>query len=235
MTRPLYEEDPYLQQCDAYVTGTKPGVIILDKTVFYPLGGGQPGDTGYLLSANGEKYKVMDTRKHEDGIHHIIEETALLPETGEALQASIDWERRYRHMRMHTCLHLLTAVIDAPVSGGNIGTDSARLDFDLPESIHDKQAVTDSLNILIEQNIGSSYQWITDAELDATPELIKTMSVKPPRGANRVRLVRIGDIDLQPCGGTHVASTGEIGRVHITRIEKKSRHNRRFVVALDPH
>lgn len=227
MTEELFREDVYLRRCEARVTAATADGIGLDRTVFYPMGGGQPGDTGMFRLPNGTQIVITDTRKGEAGdILHIPAPGTALPPIGTAVVAEIDWERRYRHMRMHTCLHLLCAVIGAGVTGGAISADRGRLDFDLPEPL-DKQQVTTELNRLIQENHATRVQWITDAELEVQPELVKTLSVQPPRGQGRVRLLGIPGVDLQPCGGTHVASTAEIGPVVVTKIEKKSRHNRR--------
>lgn len=232
MTEALYSQDAYLTSCDATVTAADEQGIVLDRTVFYAMGGGQPGDSGLLRLADGCEIAIADTRKGEDGaILHIPTEGADLPAVGEAVTATIDWQRRHRHMRMHTCLHLLCAVIDAPVTGGSLGADRGRLDFDAPTL--DKDHITAELNRLIEEDHPVATRWITDEELDARPELVKTMSVQPPRGQGRVRLLEIEGVDLQPCGGTHVRRTGEIGRVRVAKIEKKSRLNRRVAVVFD--
>ena len=226
MTEELFREDSYLRSCDAVVVAVEDNAVLLDRTVFYPEGGGQPGDHGILECADGRKFEVKNARKSDSGIQHLLAEDVATPAIGEQLVAKIDWARRHRLMRMHTCLHLLSAVIIAPVTGGAVNDGDGRLDFDLPES-PDKDKVAEQLNRLISENHQVALRWITDAELDARPELVKTMSVKPPRGIGKIRLVDIHDVDLQPCGGTHVAETGEIGRVIISKIEKKGRQNRR--------
>ena len=234
MTRRLYEDDAYCTRCEATVQAADGAGVVLDRTVFYPMGGGQPGDTGVLRWGDGAELVIVDTRKGDgDGIVHVPAERGPLPAPGTTVQAVIDWDRRHRHMRMHTCLHLLCAVVGAPVTGGNLTAEKGRLDFDLPESTVDKASLTEALNALIARDTETAIQWISDEELDARPELVKTLSVAPPRGAGRVRLLSIRDIDLQPCGGTHVARTGEIGRVRVTKIEKKSRLNRRIAVELE--
>lgn len=221
MTEPLFRGEPMLDWCEATVVAVLPQGVTLDRTVFYPAGGGQPGDTGTLDNAI-----VHDTVKGEDGaILHVCE--GALPVVGETVTATLDWERRHKLMRMHTALHLLSVVIPLPVSGGSIGTEKSRLDFDMPDAPEDKQAIEEALNAMIAADHPVTTEWITDAELDANPGLVKTMSVKPPMGQGRVRLVRIGDIDLQPCGGTHVASTAEIGPVRLGKVEKKGKQNRR--------
>jgi len=231
-TEPLFREQPYERTFEAAVTGIEEGAIVLDRTLFYPRGGGQPGDVGELVLPDGGRLAIVDTRKGDQGtIRHVIAEDAMLPEPGARVSGTIDWSVRHPRMRMHTCLHLLSVVIPEPVTGGSVGDGRGRLDFDLPESTLDRDTVTAALNDLIAADHAVSTEWISDEELAARPELVKTMSVQPPAGSGRIRLVRIGDIDLQPCGGTHVASTAEIGRVRVTKIEKKSRHNRRVSLA----
>ncbi len=221
MTEPLFRDDNALQSCEAVVVAVSEGGVVLDRTVFYPTGGGQPGDTGTLGAA-----VVTNTVKGEGGaIVHLCE--GDLPGVGDTVTATLDWQRRWAHMRMHTALHLLSVAIPLPVSGGSIGAEKSRLDFDMPDAPEDKQAIEDALNAMIEADYPVTTEWITDAELEANPGMVKTMSVKPPVGQGRVRLVRIGDVDLQPCGGTHVASTAAIGRVRLGKIEKKGKQNRR--------
>ncbi len=230
MTRTVFSEDAYQKSCTARVIGVEDNAVVLDETVFYPLGGGQPGDTGVLKRATGEVFKVIDTRKGESGvIRHVLGEGMPLPEIGDEIVAELDWERRYKHMRMHTGLHLLGSVLRYGVTGGSIGAEKSRLDFDMQETV-DKEAVTQALNVLIEADHTVGTRWITDKELDAQPELIRTMSVKPPRGADRVRLLEIPGVDLQPCGGTHVAHTAEIGPMMVSKVEKKGKRNRRVYV-----
>lgn len=233
MTEALFRDDAYLKRCEATVTGHDPrGGVILDRTVFYPMGGGQPGDRGRLVLADGSALEVVDAVKGEgpNDVVHILAEGSALPGIGANVTAELDWERRYAHMRMHSCLHLLSAVLPYPVTGGQVGADKSRLDFFLPDP-PDKQEVTDKLNALIAEDIAVESDWISDEDLAANPELVKTMSVKPPSGAGRVRLIRIGELDLQPCGGTHVKRTGEIGRVFVRKMESKGKQNRRVVVA----
>lgn len=232
MTEELFRDDSYLKSCDATVLATEENSIILDRTVFYPMGGGQPGDTGSLRLAGGELLDIVDTRKGEGGIHHIAAAGSTMPATGERVHAEIDWERRYRLMRMHTCMHLLCSIIPLGVTGGSIRDGSARLDFDAPDPL-DKVEVTGKLNELIEQKHDVETRWISDEELDAQPDLVRTMSVEPPRGGGRIRLVNVNSVDLQPCGGTHVKNIGEIGRVRVSKIEKKGKHNRRINVVFD--
>ena len=228
----LYETDPYLKACDTRITAVHPDGVVLEATVFYPEGGGQPGDSGFLRFADGRTLRVIDARKGPTpgSVLHVLEDMPADLEPGATVTAIIDWERRHRHMRLHTCLHLLCSLVEAGVTGGAISADKARLDFDLPEAGLDKAALTDSLNALIERDLPVSSRWISEAELEARPELVRTMSVRPPRGSGRVRLVEVSGVDLQPCGGTHVAHTAQIGAVEVSKIEKKGRHNRRVIL-----
>lgn len=227
MTEALFRDDGYLKSCTATVIGINEQGVILDRTVFYPLGGGQPGDTGELRRASGELLRVTDTRKDDgDNIVHSLATDATRPAIGETVEAVIDWELRYAHMRMHTGLHLLGVVLQYGVTGGSISATRSRLDFDMTDTV-DKEAVEHELNALIEADHPVQTQWITDEELAAQPELIRTMSVKPPQGAGRVRLLNIPGVDIQPCGGTHVARTGEIGPLKLGKVEKKGARNRR--------
>ena len=233
MTEPLFYRDAYLRACEAEVLSVTEAGIVLDETVFYPAGGGQPGDVGSLRAEDGREIAIVDTRKgeHSGDILHLPAPGSVLPQIGERVLVTTDWERRHRHMRIHTCLHLLSAVVPAGVTGGSIGAQSGRLDFDLPDRLLDKEEVAAGLNRLIEAAHPVNPSWITSEELQDRPELVKTMSVKPPMGSGRVRLLEIPGVDLQACGGTHVANTREIGRVIVTKIEKKSTHNRRVVIA----
>lgn len=232
MTQELFRDDAYLRACQARVLESSAAGLLLDATVFYPLGGGQPGDSGFL-NWNDRETRIVNTVKGGAGtILHVPADGTPLPDTGRRVEARIDWRRRYRHMRMHTCLHLLGALVPFGVTGGNIGEQKSRLDFDMDE-IPDKEDLTHRLNALIAGDHPVQSGWITEEELDAQPELVRTMSVRPPRGAGRIRLMKIPGIDLQPCGGTHVRRTGEIGRARIGKIEKKGRHNRRIYVLLD--
>jgi len=232
MTEELFRNDAYVRDCSAAVVEAVGGAIVLDRTVFYPMGGGQPGDTG-TLSWDGGQVTVTDTRYGEGGsiVHELEDGAASLP-VGAIVRAEIDWDRRYRHMRMHTALHLLGAVLPYGVTGGNITADKSRLDFDMEETI-DKEDVQAGIDRLVAEDHAVRCRWISDAELDAQPELVRTMSVQPPRGKGRVRLLEIDGVDLQPCGGTHVASTGEIGAVRVGKVEKKGRRNRRVNIHLD--
>ena len=233
MTNPLFLEDAYLQTAPAQVKAiTDHGGVVLDASLFYATGGGQPGDTGQLVWDGGGMDVVTTVKGEGSEIVLVPAEAAQLPEVGTKVEQRLDWARRNRLMRMHTALHLLSVVIPLPVTGGQIGEEKSRLDFDMPEAPEDKAALETALNDLIARDLPVSQEWITEAELDANPGLVKTMSVKPPRGRGKVRLVRIGDVDLQPCGGTHVASTSEIGQVRIGKIEKKGRSNRRVALHL---
>jgi misacylated tRNA(Ala) deacylase len=231
----LFREDAYLTNCAATVTASGPQGLRLDRTVFYPTGGGQPGDSGWLILADGTRLKVVDAVKgddHEDVVH-VLEDSATAPAPGTGVTAEIDWQRRHRHMRMHSCLHLLCAVVTGDVTGGQVGADKGRLDFNLPDTSLDKDAITAELNRLIAEDHPVEPRWISDAELAAQPDLVRTMSVKPPSGGGRVRLLDIAGVDLQPCGGTHVRRTGEIGRVRVGKIENKGRQNRRINILFD--
>ena len=231
MTRILFRDDAYQRQCKARVAGITDAGVVLDTTVFYPMGGGQPGDTGFLRWDGGES-EVVDTRFDAEGrIVHQLAEGARRPAIGEEITAEINFDRRHRLMRMHTCLHLLSAVLPYPVTGGQVADGSGRLDFDLPDS-PDKADVECRLNALISADHPVGSRWIDETELEARPELVKTLSVQPPKGAGRVRLIDIPGVDLQPCGGTHVARTGEIGPVRVKKIEKKGRQNRRVKLEL---
>ena len=231
ITEPLFQQDAYLRQSSARVVEVLPEGIVLDRTVFYPLGGGQPGDTGTLRAADGREWRVREARKGEGGrVLHPLEAEAVPPVVGDTVEAEIDWPRRYAHMRMHSCLHLLGSVLRFGVTGGQITADKGRLDFDTQEEI-DAARVTEAVNALIAGGYATRSQWITDEELDRQPELIRTMSVQPPRGAGRIRLLEIPGVDLQPCGGTHVATTGEIGPVAVTKVENKGRRNKRVYIA----
>ena len=230
----LFREDAYLREARAAVLAVEPGGIVLDSTIFYAQGGGQPGDGGELIRADGGVVPVANAVYGPDKatILHVPAPDAAPPAVGEEIGLRLDWSRRYPRMRIHTALHLLSVVLPYPVTGGSIGEGEGRLDFDIQEGGLDKADVTERLNALINRDAAVGERWITDAELDAQPELVKTMSVKPPRGSGRVRLVSIEGIDLQPCGGTHVRRTGEIGRVTVTDIEKKGKQNRRVRIRL---
>jgi len=233
-TELLFRHDAYLQTASAQVTAVHAQGIELERTIFYPLGGGQVGDTGFLVRSSGERIAVVDTRRDAalDAVLHLTAVGAPLPDVGEVLTLEIDWPRRHRLMRLHTALHLMSCVVVAPVTGGNIAPDRARLDFDIDMSLLDAQRIEREMNTLIGRGIATETVWISDDELDARPDLVKTMSVQPPRGSGRVRLLRIAGIDLQPCGGTHVRNIAEIGGIRVVRIRNEGRRNRRVEIAL---
>ena len=230
----IFRDDAYQRSCAAKVVSAGESGIRLDRTVFYPMGGGQPGDSGILRLADGSSLRIVDARKGEgpDDVLHIPEAGAALPAPGTEVTAEIDWERRHRLMRMHTCMHVLCALIEGDVTGGQVGDGKGRLDFNLPDTQLDKEALTAALNRIIEEDHPVRPRWITDEELAANPQLVRTMSVKPPSGQGQVRLLEIEGVDLQPCGGTHVRRTGEIGPVAIGKIENKGRQNRRVNILL---
>lgn len=235
MTELLFREDAYLRDCAANVLAINDrGGILLDRTVFYALSGGQAGDKGVLTTSSGDEVPIaLSVYDENKDVVHVPTSGDLLPQAGEDVRVRLDWPTRHAHMRMHTCLHLLCSLIAFPVTGGSISADSGRLDFDIPEAILDKEDLSARLNGLIAANHPVSEEWITDAELEAKPVLVCTMAVKPPMGSGKVRIVRIGtdgEIDFQPCGGTHVKSTAEIGPVRVSKIEKKGKQNRRVRV-----
>lgn len=237
MTELVFREDAYLRDLSAKVTAiTDEGGVVLDRTIFYATAGGQPGDSGSLEWAGGRIEIATTIKGQGEDIILVPAEPSRLPSVGTSVRQFLNWERRHRHMRVHTALHLLSVVIPLPVTGGQIGADKGRLDFLMPEPPEDKDALEQTLNQLIDCDFQVTEEWITEAELDAKPELVKTMSVQPPRGSGRIRLVRIGEgentADLQPCGGTHVARTHEIGRVQIGKIENKGKQNRRVNLIL---
>jgi len=237
----LFRDDSYLKQCHARVVAiTEQGGIVLDRTVFYANSGGQPGDTGALTAPDGTAIAIANavyTDAAKSEIAHILAKDSPAPgspalKPGDKVTATIDWDRRYARMRMHTALHLLSAVLPYAVTGGSVGDSESRLDFDIPESGLDKDAITAKVNEMIASNAAVLSRWISDEELAANPGLVKTMSVQPPIGTGRVRLIEIANLDLQPCGGTHVRSVAEIGAVRVTQIEKKGKQNRRVRLAL---
>ena len=233
MTELLFRDDAYLRGCAARVVGHVEGGLILDRTVFYPTGGGQPGDSGVLALDDGRELVVREARKNEgDTVLHLLAEGSSLPPVGAPVTARIDWDRRYRLMRTHSSLHLLCRAVEGAVTGGSVGELKGRLDFDIPEPSLDKEGIAATIMGWVEADRPIKSLWIEDEEFDRHPDLVRTMSVQPPRGMGRVRLVEIDGIDLQACGGTHVRSTREIGRVTVTKIEKKGRQNRRVVVEL---
>ena len=237
MTEMLFRTDPYLARAEARVTAHTPeGGLVIDRSIFYPTGGGQPGDSGHLTWAGGTLAIATAVKVEGGAIALVPGEAVAMPPVGASVVQKLDWERRHRHMRMHTALHLLSVVIALPVTGGQIGAERGRLDFDMADPPGDIEALNRALYRMIEADLQVTESWITDAELDANPGLVKTLSVTPPRGQGQVRLIAIGvgdaRIDVQPCGGTHVLRTGEIGRVEIGRIEKKGRMNRRVALHL---
>ena len=238
MTTPLFREDAYMRDAIGVVTGHTPeGGIVLDQSVFYPTGGGQPGDSG-TLSWDSHALSIATAVKGEgDAIVLVPAEPRALPPVGAEVTQSLDWDRRYAHMRVHTALHLLSVALPFGVTGGSIGAGRGRLDFDMADAPEDRDAIEAALNDHVSSDARVSAEWITEADLEANPSLVKTLSVKPPRGAGQIRLIRIGEgaatVDLQPCGGTHVARTGEIGALRIGKIEKKGRMNRRVYLHID--
>ncbi len=243
MTTPYFLTDAYLSEAPGQVVAhTAEGGVVLDRSLFYPTGGGQPGDSGHLIWAGGT-LQIATTVKGSAGSHGapdsvlVPAEPQALPPVGTMVEQHLDWTRRHRLMRMHTGLHLLSVVIPLPVSGGAVTETRSRLDFDMPEAPEDRETLEVLLNRMIDDDLPISETWITDADLASNPGLVKTMTVAPPRGAGRVRLIQIGAgeemVDLQPCGGTHVARTGEIGRLRLGKIEKKGRQNRRVYLHLD--
>lgn len=234
MTDLLFRDDAYLKSTTANVLSVDDRGIELDRTIFYPTGGGQIGDTGALIRANGDRIAIADTRKGDslDSVRHIPAPGSARLEPGEPVTLEIDWPRRYALMRLHTALHVMSCVVVAPVTGGNISPEKGRLDFDIDVSLLNATRIEQETNALIARAIQTETVWITDEEMDARPELVKTMSVKPPRGAGRVRLLQIPGIDLQPCGGTHVRNIAEIGGIRVTRIKSEGKHNKRVEIVL---
>ncbi|MGH7943600.1 MAG: alanyl-tRNA editing protein [Steroidobacteraceae bacterium] len=233
-TELLFRDDAYLRTATARVVAVRDGRVELDRTIFYPLGGGQPGDTGFFVRESGERIAIADTRKGDTpgAVAHLVGALGAMPDIGETVSLELDWPRRYALMRLHTALHVMSCVVVAPVTGGNIAPDKARLDFDIDMTLLDAGKIEHGTNELVARAVATESVWITDEELDARPELVKTMSVQPPRGAGRIRLLRIPDIDLQPCGGTHVANIGEIGGIRVLRIRNEGKRNKRVEIAL---
>jgi misacylated tRNA(Ala) deacylase len=232
MVEELFRQDAYIKDADATVTAVEERGVRLDRSIFYPTGGGQPGDTGVLRWEGGEA-RIVDTVKAEGGdVLHVLAPDSQRPDVGTKVHATLDWERRHLHMRMHTALHVMSAVIKGNVTGGQVGAEKSRLDFNLEGEVPTREWVTEQVNKLIALDRPVTQQWVTDEELTSRPELVKTMSVRPPMGAGRVRLLSIEGVDLQACGGTHVARSGEIGRVECIKIENKGKMNRRFIIAL---
>ncbi|THH38667.1 alanyl-tRNA editing protein [Aliishimia ponticola] len=238
MTVMLFRDDPYLRTAPGRVTAiTGEGGLILDQSVFYPTGGGQPGDSGSITWDGGALTIATAIKGDGDQIVLVPAEPRELPDLGQEVTQTLDWDRRHKHMRVHTALHLLSVVVPFAVTGGAISAGRGRLDFNMPDAPENRDAIEEALSELVATDAPVSDEWITDAELDANPGLVKTMSVQPPRGTGRIRLVRIGQgvetMDLQPCGGTHVARTGEIGAIKLGKIQKKGRQNRRVYVELE--
>jgi misacylated tRNA(Ala) deacylase len=233
-TELLFRDDAYARTASARVVAVHCEGIELDRTIFYPQGGGQQGDAGALRRPDGEPIAIVDTRKGgaPDTVVHVAAPGTSRPEIGETLALELDWPRRYALMRLHTALHVISCVVVAPVTGGNISPEKARLDFDIDMNLLDAERIGRETNALIERAVDTETTWITDEELDARPELVKTMSVAPPRGGGRVRLVRIPGIDLQPCGGTHVRNIGEIGAIRVLKIRSEGRRNKRVEITL---
>ncbi|WP_415920517.1 alanyl-tRNA editing protein [Tateyamaria sp. SN6-1] len=238
MTDMMFRTDAYLRDAMATVTGhTAEGGIILDQSLFYPTGGGQPGDSGQIAWSGNTLAIATAVKGDKDDIVLVPSEPRALPPVGTQIEQTLDWDRRYAHMRVHTALHLLSVVMPFGVTGGSISAGRGRLDFDMEDAPEDRDAIEAALNAHVEADLKVTEEWITQADLDANPGMVKTLSVQPPRGAGRIRLVRIGSdtnvVDLQPCGGTHVARTGEIGGLRLGKIEKKGRRNRRVYLHLE--
>jgi misacylated tRNA(Ala) deacylase len=232
----IFREDAYACECNATVTAVDDRGIWLDRTIFYPEGGGQPGDMGTLTTEAGAVIPIANTIKVDgaDTSVCVPGDSSVLPAVGQRVTAKIDWERRHKLMRMHTAMHLLCSAVPAGVTGGQVGLDKSRLDFDVGETTLVKDEIQAKLDQMLKTAADVEYRWIDDAELDANPDLVRTMSVQPPRGSGKVRLVAIGDnLDLQPCGGTHVANLAEIGRIIVGKIENKGRRNRRVNISLE--
>jgi misacylated tRNA(Ala) deacylase len=232
MTEELFREDAYAKRCEAEVTAALDCGVCLNRTVFYCQGGGQPGDRGRLRLAGGAALEVVDTIRADGRIAHRLADGSAAPAIGASLVAEIDWPRRHRLMRMHSAMHLLCAAVACPVTGGQVGAERSRLDFDLQGAAVDKDEIAERVARWIAEDRPIRFMWIDAAELDARPELVRTMSVRPPTGAGRVRLVEVAGVDLQACGGTHVRSTGEIGALTVGKIESKGRQNRRISLTL---
>lgn len=232
MAELVFRDDAYARACRARVVAVTPAGIELDRTVFYPTGGGQPGDSGTLARADGTVVRIANAVKGEgaDAVLHVPAAGEPAPVPGEEVEAVLDWDRRYRHMRFHTALHLLCAVVPAPVTGGQVAHDKARLDFDIEMERLVKETIEAELNRLVAEGHAVRPRWMTDAELDARPELVRTMSVQPPRGQGGVRVLEIEGVDLQPCGGTHVAVTSEVGRLAVVKIRSEGARNRRVIL-----
>ncbi len=230
----LFQDDAYLKSVEAKVISVSENGVMLDKTIFYPLGGGQPGDSGTLTRADGTEAQIIDARKGDSfsEVVHVLGEGDGAPDVGETVTITLDWDRRYKHMRFHTAMHVLCSLIEGDVTGGNLSSEKARLDFNLPDAFPPKDVLTEGLRKIVEENHAVLTRWITGEDLDREPELVRTMSVQPPRGVGKVRLLDIEGVDLQPCGGTHLKSTAEIGNMIVSKIENKGKQNRRFILRL---
>ena len=236
MTVELFREDAYRRECEATVVAVNErGGIVLDQTIFYPTGGGQPGDVGLLRGDDGQEIAIATTVKGQgaEDIVHVAAEGQSLPAPGAKVTAVIDWDRRHRLMRMHTAMHLLCSVVNCGVTGGQVGEDKSRLDFDIGDATLDKDHIQSELSRLISEDHVVQPRWVTEEEMDGNPDLVRTMSVAPPRGSGRVRLMDIPGVDLQACGGTHVTHTAEIGPVRVGKIENKGKRNRRVNIHLE--
>ena len=234
MTEKVFYQNSYQKELSATVTAIDAEWVELDSTIFYPEGGGQPGDTG-VLRAQNLSLEVVNTKKGKalDAILHQLETSEHGLSAGDEIEMCLDWPRRYKHMRMHTCMHLLGSLIPLPVTGGSVGAEKSRLDFDLGDHQIDKDDLTQRLNQLIRNASPVVFESITDEELDANPGLVRTMSVQPPRGAGIIRMVRVQEVDFQPCGGTHVNNTAEIRAIRVSKIENKGKRNRRVHLVFD--
>lgn len=235
MTDAVFYQDSYLKEIQATVTRVDGDTVELDRSICYPLGGGQKGDTGSITNEKGQNWVIIDTRKGQspgDIVHQLRTDAHGLA-AGESVKLSIDWDRRYSHMKMHTAMHLLGSLIPVPVTGGSVGALKSRLDFNLGEHTLDKEELTRKINELIAAGYDVVFESITEQELDANPNLVRTMSVQPPRGVGNIRMVRIREVDFQPCGGTHVNNVSEIGPVRISKIENKGKLNRRVHIVFD--
>jgi len=234
MTEKIFYQDSYQKTHRSVVRAVREGGVVLESTIFYPLGGGQPGDTG-TITAGGTTHRVIDTRYADDKttiVHFIDTDDLSAISVGDMAEMKLDWERRYRHMRMHTSMHLMCHLITAQATGGSIGENASRIDFDLQGQAVDKEALTAAMNELIRRNLPVVVGSISDQELDQNPELVRTLSVQPPKGQGSVRTISIEDTDYQPCGGTHVQNTGEIGKVVVSKIKSKGKQNKRITLNL---
>ena len=228
MTKELFKDDSYLNECDAVIEKLSENSVTLNQTIFYAEGGGQLGDTGYLI-INNEEYRVSNTIRENNKIKHILDTTLGLTEKM-SVKCKIDWDRRYKLMKTHSCLHILCSVVDAPVTGGSVREGKGRLDFDIEEKPN-KLLLTKTLQEIINQNYKIKSSWITEKYLNENPQLVKTMSVSPPMGSGKIRMIKIGDnIDFQPCGGTHVKNSSEIGEIEVSKVENKGKRNKRVIV-----